>query len=206
MGDIGLMGAPAKLDGKAVEGVKIFLGGKIGENPEVGAGWVGTGWARARRCQRWVLSHGGCLATGAPPRPTHLSTLPPARPCSSPSPQLAKEFEKGIPVDESVLLPRLRELLISEFGAAPKAVRPAPRPARRRRRGVRGSGSTAQHLYHSPPRPRDASLASARAISFPTVSRLPLPYAPRTSALHAGLSLHQPDVMIEGWVALPLLT
>lgn len=31
------MGAPAKLDGKAVEGVKIFLGGKIGENPEVGA-------------------------------------------------------------------------------------------------------------------------------------------------------------------------
>lgn len=34
MGDIGIMGAPAKLDGKAVEGVKIFLGGKIGENPE----------------------------------------------------------------------------------------------------------------------------------------------------------------------------
>lgn len=27
------MGAPAKLDGKAVEGVKIFLGGKVGENP-----------------------------------------------------------------------------------------------------------------------------------------------------------------------------
>lgn len=35
--DIGLMGAPAKLDGKAVEGVKIFLGGKIGENPELAA-------------------------------------------------------------------------------------------------------------------------------------------------------------------------
>jgi hypothetical protein len=35
VGDIGLMGAPAKLDGKAVEGVKVFLGGKIGENPEV---------------------------------------------------------------------------------------------------------------------------------------------------------------------------
>jgi ferredoxin-nitrite reductase len=33
--DIGLMGGPAKLDGKAVEGVKIFLGGKIGENPEL---------------------------------------------------------------------------------------------------------------------------------------------------------------------------
>jgi ferredoxin-nitrite reductase len=27
------MGAPAKLNGKAVEGVKIFLGGKVGENP-----------------------------------------------------------------------------------------------------------------------------------------------------------------------------
>jgi hypothetical protein len=35
VGDIGVMGAPAKLDGKAVEGVKLFLGGKIGENPEV---------------------------------------------------------------------------------------------------------------------------------------------------------------------------
>ncbi|CAD7698917.1 unnamed protein product [Ostreobium quekettii] len=33
--DIGLMGAPAKLDGKAVEGVKIFLGGKIGEGAEL---------------------------------------------------------------------------------------------------------------------------------------------------------------------------
>jgi len=31
--DIGLMGAPAKLNGKAVEGVKIFLGGKVGEQP-----------------------------------------------------------------------------------------------------------------------------------------------------------------------------
>ncbi|PRW21087.1 ferredoxin--nitrite reductase [Chlorella sorokiniana] len=73
VGDIGLMGAPAKLDGKAVEGVKIFLGGKIGENPE-----------------------------------------------------LAKEFERGIPVDESILLPRLRDLLISEFGATPKqAAQPA---------------------------------------------------------------------------------
>eukprot|EP01025_Chloroclados_australasicus_P007920 TRINITY_DN1269_c0_g1_i2.p1 TRINITY_DN1269_c0_g1~~TRINITY_DN1269_c0_g1_i2.p1 ORF type:complete len:589 (-),score=63.39 TRINITY_DN1269_c0_g1_i2:316-2082(-) len=35
VGDIGLMGAPAKVDGKAVEGVKIFLGGKIGENAEL---------------------------------------------------------------------------------------------------------------------------------------------------------------------------
>ena len=35
VGDIGLMGAPAKKDGKAAEGFKIMLGGKIGENPEL---------------------------------------------------------------------------------------------------------------------------------------------------------------------------
>ena len=64
------------LDGKAVEGVKIFLGGKIGENPD-----------------------------------------------------LAKEFEKGIPADESVLLPRLRALLIEEFGATPRGGSEQPQPA-----------------------------------------------------------------------------
>jgi ferredoxin-nitrite reductase len=35
--DIGLMGAPAKLDGKAVEGVKIMVGGTVGENPTLAA-------------------------------------------------------------------------------------------------------------------------------------------------------------------------
>ncbi len=68
MADIGLMGGPAKLNGKAVEGVRIFLGGSIGENP-----------------------------------------------------QLASEFEKGIACEESVLLPKLRDLLIERFGATPKA-------------------------------------------------------------------------------------
>ena len=34
--------------------------------------------------------------------------------------QLAKEFEAGIPCDESILLPKLRELLIHEFGARPR--------------------------------------------------------------------------------------
>lgn len=68
VGDIGLMGAPARLDGKAVEGVKIFLGGKIGENPK-----------------------------------------------------LAKEFAKGIPAQEDILFPKLKEILINEFGAQPKA-------------------------------------------------------------------------------------
>jgi len=34
--DIGLMGCPARKDGKAVEGVKIFLGGSIGEGAELG--------------------------------------------------------------------------------------------------------------------------------------------------------------------------
>lgn len=62
------MGGPAKLDGKAVEGVRLFKGGIIGENPT-----------------------------------------------------LATEFESKIPADESVLLPKLRELLISDYGATLKA-------------------------------------------------------------------------------------
>ncbi len=33
--DIGLMGGPAKLNGKATEGVRVFLGGTIGENPQL---------------------------------------------------------------------------------------------------------------------------------------------------------------------------
>ena len=66
--DIGLMGGPAKLEGKAVEGVRIFLGGTIGEGAA-----------------------------------------------------LAAEFEKGIPCEESILLPKLRELLIERYGATAKA-------------------------------------------------------------------------------------
>ena len=62
--DIGLMGGPAKMDGKAVEGVRIFLGGSIGEGPA-----------------------------------------------------LANEFEKGIPCEESVLIPKLKEICVSKFGA-----------------------------------------------------------------------------------------
>ena len=68
VGDIGLMGGPAKLDGKAVEGVRLFKGGTIGEK-----------------------------AT------------------------LATEFEKGVACDESILLPKLRDLLIEEHGAKLKA-------------------------------------------------------------------------------------
>jgi ferredoxin-nitrite reductase len=34
--DIGLMGAPAKKDGKAVEGVDVFLGGAVGEEAALG--------------------------------------------------------------------------------------------------------------------------------------------------------------------------
>ena len=68
VGDIGLMGGPAKLDGRAVEGVRLFRGGTIGENPT-----------------------------------------------------LATEFEKGVPCEESILLPKLRELLIEHHGAKLKA-------------------------------------------------------------------------------------
>lgn len=35
MADIGLMGGPAKLNGKATEGVRVFLGGTIGEDPQL---------------------------------------------------------------------------------------------------------------------------------------------------------------------------
>ncbi|KAF5831635.1 hypothetical protein DUNSADRAFT_12795 [Dunaliella salina] len=66
VGDIGLIGAPAKKDGKATEGFRILLGGRIGENPE-----------------------------------------------------LAKEFEKGVPASD--LEDKLRGILISEFGAKLKA-------------------------------------------------------------------------------------
>ena len=62
--DIGLMGGPAKMDGKAVEGVRLFKGGQIGEGAK-----------------------------------------------------LAEEFEKGVACDESILLPKLRDLLIEEHGA-----------------------------------------------------------------------------------------
>ena len=67
VGDIGLMGGPAKLDGKAVEGVRLFRGGIIGENPT-----------------------------------------------------LATEFEKGVPCEERILLPKLRQLLMEHHGATLK--------------------------------------------------------------------------------------
>ena len=67
VGDIGLMGCPAKLDGKAVEGVRIMVGGTVGER-----------------------------AT------------------------LASDFEKGVPCDEAHLLPKLRDILIGQFGATLK--------------------------------------------------------------------------------------
>jgi len=35
IGEIGLMGAPARVDGKAVEGVRVMLGGEIGSAPEL---------------------------------------------------------------------------------------------------------------------------------------------------------------------------
>ena len=65
--DIGLMGAPARHEGKAVEGVRIFVGGTVGE--------------------------GAALAT---------------------------EFEAGVPCVESVLLPKLRSILVERFGARVK--------------------------------------------------------------------------------------
>jgi hypothetical protein len=56
------MGAPAKLNGKAVEGVRIFLGGKVGAGRRAGWGRVrgaagvleptrrGSGWSGSPAC------------------------------------------------------------------------------------------------------------------------------------------------------------
>ena len=68
VGDIGLMGGPAKHEGKAVQGVKLFKGGSIGEGAK-----------------------------------------------------LATEFEKGVPAQADVLVPRLKELLVEEYGCSEKA-------------------------------------------------------------------------------------
>ena len=69
VGDIGLMGGPAKHEGKAVEGLKIFTGGKIGEGAE-----------------------------------------------------LAEQVESGVAAMPEVLIPYLKNLLITEYGATLKAV------------------------------------------------------------------------------------
>ena len=100
VGDIGLMGSPAKLDGKAVEGVRIMLGGVIGENPQVTP-------PPAACCSR---TGNGPLCR-ALAMLAHLSVV---------WLQLAVDFEKSVPCDESILLPKLRDLLIERFGATPK--------------------------------------------------------------------------------------
>ncbi|CAM9702383.1 unnamed protein product [Chrysoparadoxa australica] len=67
IGDIGLMGAPARVNKKAVEGVNIFLGGKIGGE------------------------HG-----------------------------LGEIVQKGVPAEEDLLFPVLRDICIEHFGAVKK--------------------------------------------------------------------------------------
>ena len=148
VGDIGLMGAPAKLEGKAVEGVKIMLGGKIGENPEVrvggrgvGCAWCGgrgrRGAARGPPAPRAVACNAGRRAPPPLPAPSPVNPRPPRHPAPPPLAsvhpfQLAKEFEAGVPAHDSVLLPKLRQLLISEFGARPRgaaAAAASPEPA-----------------------------------------------------------------------------
>jgi ferredoxin-nitrite reductase len=62
------MGSPAKLDNKAVEGVRIFTGGTVGEGAK-----------------------------------------------------LATELEKGVPAQQDILVPRLKEILVEQYGCTPKA-------------------------------------------------------------------------------------
>lgn len=71
-----------------------------------------TGSARARTC-------------AIPPSPTHphpsrhTALLP--VPQVGENPALAEELEAGVPCVESVLLPKLTELLVAHYGATPKA-------------------------------------------------------------------------------------
>lgn len=45
-----MMGGPAKLNGKAVEGVRLFRGGSIGENPK-----LATEFEKGVACEEHIL-------------------------------------------------------------------------------------------------------------------------------------------------------
>jgi hypothetical protein len=47
-----LMGAPAKKDGKATEGYKIMVGGKVGENPALATDFAPV--SSALSVKQWV--------------------------------------------------------------------------------------------------------------------------------------------------------
>ena len=72
MADIGLMGCPTKKDGKAVEGVRIFLGGSIGDNAQLASEFEKASLSAAE-----TLKGGGIRA----PAPT-LCLLPLLRPAA----------------------------------------------------------------------------------------------------------------------------
>ena len=72
---IGLMGCPTKRDGKAVEGVRIFLGGSIGENAQLASEFEKASLSTA------VALKGGGIRAPAPtllPRRCLLPLLRPA--------------------------------------------------------------------------------------------------------------------------------
>lgn len=69
------MGAPAKLNGKGVEGYKLFLGGKIGENPalatEFATGIPATLEHLVPKLKEMLVEHFG--ATDKAPAAAHSS-------------------------------------------------------------------------------------------------------------------------------------
>lgn len=130
VGDIGLMGSPAKKDGKATEGFKIMLGGKVGENPALATDFEKVGGAqrageRAPQCVcvrvvAWCMSACVCVCVGVlqlhhpcccPSGPgvlgaTHAKLT---RTCTTtPAPQ-------GVPADD--LEEKMRDILVEHFGA-----------------------------------------------------------------------------------------
>jgi hypothetical protein len=119
--DIGLMGAPAKKDGKAVEGVDIFLGGAVGEG-EWGAGagavWCSpvTGWLiKLKRMHCGPLTDLACPSPPPFPPPQHTQT-------KTTEAALGDKVFKNVPMGENDadLLASLGEILVGRFGAVKK--------------------------------------------------------------------------------------
>ena len=136
VGDIGLMGAPAKLNGKAVEGFKIFTGGKIGEHPAlatefetgvpatmehlVGA-WPGspapacskTACIQARADGSQCLQGQSCLDYQRARAVTNHG--------QAPNPKLTPPPRVPLPACLPAQVPKLKEILVSQFGAKERA-------------------------------------------------------------------------------------
>ena len=106
--DIGLMGAPAKKDGKAVEGVDVFLGGAVGEGA-----WTACTCTHVRVCGGWRWQS----SVRIPPQsiPTHPRT-------HGAEAALGEKFLKNVAMgdNDDDVFAVLGDLLVERFGAVKK--------------------------------------------------------------------------------------